>query len=394
MKTPSTARRVSTLRKVGWVSVASMLALALLAPAVNAAPAVSFSGAIWTSLADGGTVNANIYDNRDDVYLNGGPQNCGNSKGLPDGDYYFQVTDPSGANLLSEDAIKFRQVAVVNGVIAGVSGDGDHLVGSLGCADGLPVQLMPYDSTNNNGGEYSVDMAAKSDVMQNCPNFAEGSTSLNFLACAKTKNDNFKVRLTGDAAISIAKVADQAIVPADGANVTYTYTVTNPGAFELSDVTVMDDKCTPGTPVTYVSGDTHNAGYLDLDESWIFTCTSFISQQTTNTATASGWWDESPYTAQDQATVNVADPTAPPTASPTIAPTASPTIAPTASPTPFQSVLAEIDIPTTTLPPTDEISGAAKPSMESWRMLLIAAAVLLASIMVLTPATARSRRRR
>ena len=34
------------------------------------------------------------------VYINGGPQNE-DTQGLPDGTYYFQVTNPSGAVLLS-----------------------------------------------------------------------------------------------------------------------------------------------------------------------------------------------------------------------------------------------------------------------------------------------------
>ena len=79
----------------------------------------SFSGAIYTTLADGTKVNANIYELRSDVYLNGGPQNL-NSPGLPDGVYFFQVTDPSGATLLSLDDAIYRQVLVFNGAIFGV----------------------------------------------------------------------------------------------------------------------------------------------------------------------------------------------------------------------------------------------------------------------------------
>src|SRR5688572_28847532 len=75
-----------------------------------------FHGAIYTSLKDGGTVNQNLYAAKADVYLNGGPQNE-NANGLPDGTYYFQVTDPSGATLLSEDDAVCRQVVVTGGVI-------------------------------------------------------------------------------------------------------------------------------------------------------------------------------------------------------------------------------------------------------------------------------------
>ena len=68
---------------------------------------------IYTSISDGTTVNANLYDSKADVYLNGGPQNQ-NGKGLPDGTYYFQVTDPSGNILLSTDPASCRQLQVVD----------------------------------------------------------------------------------------------------------------------------------------------------------------------------------------------------------------------------------------------------------------------------------------
>jgi hypothetical protein len=180
-------------RRLAWLAVIGIAAAALLWPANSAMAAIS--GAIWTSLSDGATVNANIYANKGDVYLNGGPQNCGGGSGLPDGLYYFQVTDPSGNTLLSSDAIKFRMVEVVNGVIAGVGGTGNHAEGTGSCNGGTPVRLLPYDDTPNNGGEYSVDLAPKAAV-EACAGFNGDSTSFNFLACTESKNDNFKVGAT------------------------------------------------------------------------------------------------------------------------------------------------------------------------------------------------------
>jgi hypothetical protein len=187
-------------RAIGWLAVAGLVAGALIGPTAGTASA-AISGAIWTSLSDGGTVNANQYDLKTDVYLNGGPQNCGGGSGLPDGNYYFQVTDPSGATLLSSDAIKFREVQVVGGVIDGVSGSGNHLEGNDTDCGTHPVQLFPYDDTPSNGGEYSVDFAAAADV-EACADFDSGnSTTLNFVkGCdLESKNDNFKV---GEAAPS------------------------------------------------------------------------------------------------------------------------------------------------------------------------------------------------
>ena len=122
-------------------------------------------GAIFTSLVDGSRVNANIYDAKEDVYLDGGPgpNAPSGAAALAAGDYYFQVTDPSGKVLLSSDDISCREFRVnADGVIEfSYSGAGgcQHATGtdsdyaSLGA---ITVQLMPYADTPNPGGEYKV----------------------------------------------------------------------------------------------------------------------------------------------------------------------------------------------------------------------------------------------
>src|SRR5690349_7018708 len=186
-----TMRRSMKGRAVGWLAVAGLVAGAIAGPTVGVASAAPLKGAIWTSLADGSSVNSNQYAAKTDVYLNGGPQNC-NGDGLPDGDYYFQVSNPSGGALLSTDAIKFRQVEVVGGVIAGVSGAGNHDEGAGGDCGSVPVQLYPFDDTPNPGGEYSVDIAPV-DAVAECEGF-DADAVFNFLDCnTESKNDNFKV---------------------------------------------------------------------------------------------------------------------------------------------------------------------------------------------------------
>lgn len=173
------------------------IAMALCLAVVLAVPAMAaISGAIYTSTSTGSTVNANIFTDKADVYLNGGPQN-GNAGGLsPTGTYYFTVTDPSGSNLLSTDDVSCRQVQVVPnsggaGVVYGVPSGGPptacttgfHAVGSpVNPANGsLPVQLIPYGNTTNNGGVYKVWM---------CTTAAVTKTDL---IAADCKTDNFKV---------------------------------------------------------------------------------------------------------------------------------------------------------------------------------------------------------
>ena len=83
------------------------------------------------------------------------------------------------------------------------------------------------------------------------------------------------------AAVNIEKTADVDEVPRGvPAEITYTYTVTNPASLALTNVVVTDDGGPNGllynatcSPVAYQSGDDGN-NRLDPGEEWIFTCTS------------------------------------------------------------------------------------------------------------------------
>ena len=104
-----------------------------------------------------------------------------------------------------------------------------------------------------------------------------------------------------------------------GGLVTYTYNVTNAGTMPLANIRVTDDKC---APVSYVSGDDNGDGLLTNhdsgdgypDETWVYTCTTAISKDTTNTVTSLGSpWDAGQIvgkdvSAQAQATVTVTSP--------------------------------------------------------------------------------------
>ncbi len=87
-----------------------------------------------------------------------------------------------------------------------------------------------------------------------------------------------------ESGIAIKKSANKQVVE-PGTPVTYTYSVINTGETVLSDVRVTDDKC---SPVTYASGDTNKDGKLDLDETWVFTCTTPLQRDTVNVAEARG----------------------------------------------------------------------------------------------------------
>jgi len=109
--------------------------------------------------------------------------------------------------------------------------------------------------------------------------------------------------------IHIAKKPNIFVLPAGGGEVTYSYSVTNPGTAPLNNVSIVDDKCTglPGRVVGH-QGDLNKNNLLESNETWQFTCQTKITKTTTNIATAQG--HANGLTAIDfaQATVAVTSP--------------------------------------------------------------------------------------
>lgn len=183
--------RTITLVVAGTFLLASTIPVAITAAADPPDPALS--GAIFTTDSSGEPVNLNIYDAKEDVYLNGGPgiNAPDDAAGLPAGTYSFQVTDPSGKTLLSSDPVACRQFSVDgSGVITSVTPAGAcaHEIGSDGEDGGRTVQLFPYDDTPNNGGVYKVWVTPTEDL--DC---AEPGNK-NCFVPHHSKTDNFKVR--------------------------------------------------------------------------------------------------------------------------------------------------------------------------------------------------------
>jgi len=168
-------------------------AVVLVAPGSAHPPTTPLSGAIFTTDASGNPVNLNIYDAKEDVYLNGGPgiNAPDDAAGLPAGTYSFQVTDPSGKTLLSTDSVECRQFTVDDsGVIQSVAPSGAcaHLTGTSTEDLGLTVQLMPYADTPNNGGVYKVWVTPTDELDCDAPG------NKHCFVPHHSKTDNFKVR--------------------------------------------------------------------------------------------------------------------------------------------------------------------------------------------------------
>ncbi len=179
---------------------------------IQPATAQKVTGAIFTTTYNGAVVNANLYDSKCDVYLDGGPGPNAPQKaaGLPAGEYYFQVTDPSGAVLLSSDPAANRKFRVANGVIVEYLGDGasaphptgydlDH--GDKGAITiGLANLTCPTDylTTPNEGGVYKVWVTPVGDFQGDPSQIANscGGGCFHGFRPSSSKTDNFKVEPT------------------------------------------------------------------------------------------------------------------------------------------------------------------------------------------------------
>lgn len=149
------------------VAVATVVVFSLGASPLRADPPLP--GAIFTTDSTCTEVNLNIYDDKDDVYIDGGPKNPG-SAGLPDGDYCVQVTDPSGQTVLGKS--DFGAVTVVDGEFVQC-----YQLSAILKTASSGFTLPGYDDTPNEGGEYKVW------VSTDC-NFDNNSS----------KTDNFQVK--------------------------------------------------------------------------------------------------------------------------------------------------------------------------------------------------------
>ncbi|HTA66889.1 MAG TPA: hypothetical protein VK776_01375 [Bryobacteraceae bacterium] len=182
-----------------------VLTCALLLSGVSSLTA-GLSGAIFTTNSSGTVVNGNQYDSPCSVYLNGGPgpHAPAHAAGLPDGDYYFQVTDPSGATLLSTDIVFNRSFHVTGGIIVTYTGSGGpvHVTGpNQNDPGGVTIRLAnlscPSDflPTSNNGGAYKVWVTPVTSFVGDASkvDYSCGSGCFHGFVPSASKTDNFKV---------------------------------------------------------------------------------------------------------------------------------------------------------------------------------------------------------
>jgi len=162
---------ILSFKKLICTLFASLLLLCTFSLAANFSPAYALTGAVFTTDINCNGTNVNIFPSQTDVYLDGGPHHNG-AAGLPDGDYYVQVTEPNGTLL---------GTSVGSGTPTPVHVTGGNFAT---CYELWNIVLknsdntQGFDTTTNGGGEYKVWISADST-------FTHGDT----------KTDNFKVNI-------------------------------------------------------------------------------------------------------------------------------------------------------------------------------------------------------
>src|SRR5438552_8764244 len=130
-------------KKCIWIAF-----IAVLAFCSNLRADPPLPGAIFTTDSTCTEVNQNIFDNKEDVYVDGGPTHPG-AAGLPDGSYCVQVTDPSGATVLG---MSLPGAVTVAGGVFVTCYQPSAIVNSASSS----YLVAGSDSSPNNGDEYKV----------------------------------------------------------------------------------------------------------------------------------------------------------------------------------------------------------------------------------------------
>src|SRR5579862_964615 len=166
------------------------------------------NGTIATSDSSGNINHGGHFPQKDSVYLISGTEG-GNP--LVDGNYYFQVTDPAGSTLLSQDSYHCRILIVSGEIVTGTTSEagcttGPHNVGS-GAGGVMPVQLNePVNFSDSANGVYKAWVTPVGDY-NNPQQCASGMFHFGFCE-AQSRTITFHVGGADVAYVTVCKFND------------------------------------------------------------------------------------------------------------------------------------------------------------------------------------------
>ena len=202
------------------------------------------------------------------------------------------VNDNNGTKMISDFSLFINGMSVTSGIASTTS-----------------VGLYTVSETSDSG--YT------SAITGNCAADGTITLALGDVKICTITNDDIAPPVGGSVVIvprvppliEVVKVPSPLALPAGPGSVTYTYTLRNIGTVPVTNVTMVDDSC---SPANLVSGDINADAKLDMTETWIYRCVTTLSKTHTNTVVATGWANNISATDIASATVVVGAPVVPP----------------------------------------------------------------------------------
>jgi len=139
-----------------------------------------------------------------------------------------------------------------------------------------------YTVTETSNSNYARTFSGDCDVNGNV-NLIPGDNKI----CIITNNDiGAPIVAPVPPLIDVVKVPSPLSLPNGPGLVNYTYTLHNIGTVPVTDVTMVGDTC---SPIILASGDLNSDAKLDVNETWVYKCSTILQETHTNTVVATGW---------------------------------------------------------------------------------------------------------
>lgn len=173
-----------------------------------------------------------------------------------------------------------------------------------GVTNTFPAPAAAYTVTETGNANYTQTFSGACD--------SSGRLTLvpgDIKVCIVTNNDIGAPAPVVPPLIDVVKTASPLALPGGSGPVAYTYTLRNIGTVPVSNITMVGDTC---SPLALASGDANANNTLEVNETWVYRCSTTLSATHTNTVTATGWANGISAIDIASATVIVGAPLAPP----------------------------------------------------------------------------------
>ncbi|MDO8443216.1 MAG: ice-binding family protein [bacterium] len=192
------------------------------------------------------------------------------------------VNDNGGASVASDFTTTISDVTTATPIAAGVEDPGvNNVLTSVGAYSVDEGAHAGYDKTLSVGCSGTIALGETKTCTITNNDIAPVTT-----AAASASSSGYSIIPRVPPLINVVKIPSPLALPAGSGPVMYTYTLSNIGIVPVTDIALIDDSC---KPVTIFYGDANGDSKLDVNETWIFHCTTTLSKTHTNTVVATGW---------------------------------------------------------------------------------------------------------